>query len=524
VVSNDTTVYVPPASVIETPVIQLESFSVSYEAKPAVAAVTLDLPPPSLDDQRADLQRVADALRQKQGFEGVRASLPALRALSKSLREGNWKIAIAVKKDEIISAYPERIPAIIGLAVDVGTTKLACYLVDLETGNVLAAKGAVNPQVAYGEDVISRLRAAMDNPDDALRMQQLIAEVINTVALEMCATLGLKAEHIIDVCLVGNTAMHHLLLGLPVHQLALSPFIPVTASSLNIYANILELHTAPSAYAYLPPPIAGFVGSDHLAVLLAAGFEEDNRIRVAIDIGTNTEIALQARGRIVSCSTASGPAFEGAHISQGMRAAPGAIRRVTIGEDGTVMCDVIGGGPAYGICGSGVLDTIVEMRAAGITNERGRLIKERPGVRLEDGNMPAFLLAKGDSNRRDVVITQKDIDQVLLAKGAIRAGMEILMDYLKVTAQDIEEFNLAGAFGTYLDPRNAVRIGLLPQIALDRIRAIGNAAGAGARMMLVSTDARRRAVSLAEKVDYLELTVYPEFSKFFAKGIRLPSA
>lgn len=522
VVSTGASVYVPALSAIEAPVIQLEGLEVSYKPHPAVRTIFLEVEPPSLDDQRADLQRVTDALRQRQGFERVWASLPALRALSTSLREGDWKVTTVLKENELISAHAGKAPASAGLAVDVGTTKLACYLLNLETGKVLAAKGTMNPQVVYGEDVISRIKAAMDSPDDASKMQQLVVEAINAVASEMCATLELKPEHLLDVCLVGNTAMHHLLLGLPVGALALSPFVPATTSPLEVYAGLLGLHAAPGAYAYLPAPIAGFVGSDHLAVLLAAGFGEDNRTRITIDIGTNTEIALQAGGRIVSCSTASGPAFEGAHISHGMRAAPGAIQRVRIDKDGMVSCDVIGDVPAVGICGSGILDAIAEMRAAGVMNERGRIVRGRPGVRLNKDGMPVFLLVQGDGDQRDIAITQKDIEQIQLAKGAIRAGMDILMAHSNITASDIDEISIAGAFGTYLDPHNAIRIGLFPQIPLNRIKAIGNAAGAGARMMVASVEARRKAISLAEKVDYLELTVYPEFSKFFAEGMRLP--
>lgn len=523
VISADASVYVPVPSTIEGPVIQLDSLAVSYQPKPATRILTLEATPASLANQRSDFERVSDALSQMHGVDKVRTGLPALRSLGEALREADGEITIALKENELIAAYPGKTLTPLGLAVDVGTTKLACYLVELESGKVLAAKGAMNPQVAFGEDVISRLKAGMDDPASASKMQQMVIEAINIVASEMCTANELEPAHLLDVCLVGNTAMHHLLLALPVRPLALSPFVPATTSSLEVYASVLGLHTGPGAYAYLPAPIAGFVGSDHLAVLLAAGFGEDNRTRIAIDIGTNTEIALQAKGHIVSCSTASGPAFEGAHISQGMRAAAGAIQRVNIRADGTVKYDVIGGGPALGICGSGVLDAIAEMRAAGILNERGRLVRERPGVRLQDDGRAAFLLVQGSKDQREIAITQKDIDEVLLAKGAIRAGMEILMSHLKITAHDIDEIVLAGAFGTYLDPLNAMRIGLLPQIPLNRIKAIGNAAGAGARMMLASVDARSKSVSLAKQVDYLELTVYPEFSKFFVEGIRLPS-
>jgi len=522
-ISTNASVYVPAPSTSKGPVIQLDSLAVSIEPHPSVRTLLVEVSPPSLVDQQSDLHRIARVLKRSHGIEKVWASPTVLRTLPGALRDGDWKVATVLRDREIIAAYAGTIRRPVGLAVDVGTTKLACYLVELETGRVLAAKGTMNPQLSYGEDVISRLKAAMDDPASASKIQQMTVEAINAVSSELCTVQGLAPEHLLDICLVGNTAMHHLLLGLPVRALAVSPFVPTTTSSLEFYTVLLGLHTAPGAYAFLPAPIAGFVGSDHLAVLLAAGFGEDNRTRLVIDIGTNTELALQAGGKIVSCSTASGPAFEGAHISQGMRAAPGAIQRVNIKADGTVRCDVIGGGQAVGICGSGVLDAIAEMRAAGILNERGRLVRGRPGVRLQDDGMPVFQLVQSDKDQRDIAITQKDIDQVLLAKGAIRAGMDILMSHLKVAAPDIDEISLAGAFGTYLDPLNAVRIGLLPQIPLSRIRAIGNAAGAGARMMLASVEARQRSERLARQVDYLELTVYPAFSKFFVAGIRLPT-
>jgi len=523
VVSGDVSIYVPVTSTFEGPVLQLESLAVTLKPVTQIRTVSLAVPPASLTDQRSDLQRVAEALQQQHDVVKAWADLPALSAIRTALREGDWRIGIALRGEEIIDAYPGTARSPVGLAVDVGTTKLACYLVALGTGKVLAAQGAMNPQIAYGEDVMSRLAAAMTDPANACRMQETLVKTINAVARELCATKKLEVRHLLDVCLVGNTAMHHLLLGLPVRPLALSPFVPATSSPLEVDAATLGLDTAPGAHAYLPPPIAGFVGSDHVAVLLAAGFGEDNRTRLAIDIGTNTEIALQVGRRIVSCSTASGPAFEGAQISHGMRAAPGAIQRVTIAANGSVQCDVIGGGPAAGICGSGVLDAVSEMQAAGIINERGRIAKGRPGVRLEGDGFPAFLLAAGSEGQRDVTITQQDIDQVLLAKGAIRAGIDILMTHLKVNAQDIEEINIAGAFGSYLDPHNAVRIGLLPRVPLNRIRAIGNAAGAGARMMLASIDARHRAASLAKQVEYLEVTVYAGFTKYLAAGMRLPT-
>jgi uncharacterized 2Fe-2S/4Fe-4S cluster protein (DUF4445 family) len=263
--------------------------------------------------------------------------------------------------------------------------------------------------------------------------------------------------------------------------------------------------------------IAGFVGSDHLAFLLAEGFGEDQRTRLGIDIGTNTEIALQKGGEIVSVSTASGPAFEGAHIRFGMRAAPGAIEHVTLDNTGSAEIQVIGNQEAIGICGSGILDAVAEMRRIGLLNSRGRMVREFPGVRLDGNGKPYIQLSQGS---QPVTLSQNDVDQILLAKGAIRAGIDILLDHLNVKPDEIEEVIIAGAFGTFMLPEHAMRIGMLPEVGLNKVQAVGNAAGAGARMMLISKSARIKAEALARQIRYLELTVYPEFPMFYARGIQ----
>ena len=524
VLSGETTVYIPEPTWAASQVAQTEGLELQIKPKPSVRSLFVHVSPPSLSDQTADLDRVAGALRDQHGVRDVRVDLPALRVLREALRDGGWQVCVVLRDDEIIAAFPGAGHPTVGLAVDVGTTKLACYLVDLESGKTLSAKGIMNPQIAFGEDVMSRLERAMVDPGDALRLQHEGIAAINAAAAELCAANQISPDSLADLCLVGNTAMHHLLLGLPVRYLALSPFVPALSRPLDIEADQLGLHVAPGAHVYLPPPIAGFVGSDHLAFLLAADFDKDDRVRIGIDIGTNTEIALQAKGRIVSCSTASGPAFEGAHIQHGMRASPGAVEKVRIAKDGSVSCQVIGGGPAAGICGSGVLDALAEMREAGIVNLRGRISPQAPGAFSDQEGTPSFLLVGGNHGGRDITLSQKDVDQVLLAKGAIRAGIDILMRHLDIMPQDLEEVVIAGAFGSYLDPRSAVRIGLLPPVHLPIVHAVGNAAGAGARLMLASTEARLRAADLRQHVEYLELTVVPGFNRYFAQGVRLPES
>ncbi|MBN1537455.1 MAG: DUF4445 domain-containing protein [Anaerolineales bacterium] len=523
ILKSDAKVFIPPTSQIENQIVQTEGVASFFQAHSPIQCLSIDISPPSLEKQQADFERISTTLERQLNIKGIWAGLPALRSLRMVLRQGNWQGTIALNDREIIAAFTEKNIQPLGLAVDVGTTKLACYLVNLETGQTLATSGIMNPQIVFGEDVMSRLEKVMVSSENADRLQRNVIESINQIASTLCETQSVTVDRLLAFCIVGNTAMHHLLLNLPVRPLALAPFIPALSSSLEVKADSLGLHAAPGAVVYLPPPIAGFVGSDHLAFLLACQFGEDTRIRLGIDIGTNSEIALQMNDRIVSCSTASGPAFEGAHIRHGMRAAVGAIAHVCIDENLHPHCDVIGHGLPMGICGSGILDAIAEMRRTNIINSRGRIDPQAAGVMIEQNSIPAYILAAGNNGRHDIVVAQQDIDQILMAKGAIRAGIEILMDHFHITTQDIEDVTIAGAFGSYLDPFNAVRIGLLPEIPLDHIHTVGNAAGTGARMILASTECRIQAEALARKIDYLELTVVPGFNRYFAKGIRLPS-
>lgn len=318
--------------------------------------------------------------------------------------------------------------------------------------------------------------------------------------------------------------MHHLFLGLPVRSLAISPFIATIANPIILKARELGLMAAPGASVYLLPPIAGFVGSDHTAAILAAISERKDRTNfLLLDIGTNTEIALYIGRRIFSCSCASGPAFEGAHIKYGMRAAPGAIERVHIEKQNSeVHISTIEDQPPVGICGSGILDAIAEMFRIGIVDARGHICKTAPGVHYENGKSPSFILARreeGDMNQI-VEVTQEDIIEIQLAKGAIRAGIEVLLEKAGIGSQDLDEVIIAGAFGTYLDPLNAIRIGLLPDIPLERIKQVGNAAGVGARLALVNRSYWEKGIVIAKKDEYIELTSYPAFSKLFARAVR----
>ncbi len=396
-------------------------------------------------------------------------------------------------------------PGAYGLAVDIGTTKLAAYLVRLKTGETVAMAGAMNPQIAYGEDIISRISYTIRKPGGARVLQQVLVESLNHLLLDLCTQAHVLPALVLDSVLVGNTTMHHIFAGLPVEQLGHTPFTPATTRPLTLPAADLGLELGPGANAYLPPVIAGYVGADHVAMLLATDAWKSPRNLIALDIGTNTEISLVAGGQVTCCSCASGPAFEGAHIREGMRAAPGAIERARW-SDGKILWQSIGNLPPVGICGSGILDVIAAF-------QDGKLLKPT-GVMLSGSGITLVPAAQTGVDR-DLVVTRKDVNEIQLAKSAIRVGVEILLENAGLTSADLDEFIVAGAFGTYLDLRSAVRTGMFPPLPLDRFRQVGNAAGVGAKQMLVSLDKRREAEEIADRIAYVELTSQSTFTPLF---------
>ena len=513
IVDSNLKVMIPSGSVIKGQVLQVEGSQKLIHPDPLVIQKMVGLKEAALNDLASDFSRLQQAADNKP----LSANLEVIRQIPALLRNNSWQLNLLIRENELFNVTDQLLPQLLGLAVDVGSTKLACYLMNLETGEVLATKGVPNPQIAYGEDIMARIAFGIKDIEGAGMLHSLLMQSINQAAAELCAQIGVSPSDIVDACLVGNTAMHHFFLDLPVASLAFSPFVPVVSDSLNPLSSEIGLDSMPGSRVFAPAVIAGFIGSDHIAFLVAEGFGKNDGVRLGIDIGTNTEIAMQKGGRIVSVSTASGPAFEGAHIRFGMRAAPGAIEHVSINTQGKVQIQVVGNQPPVGICGSGILDAVSEMRRLGMLNHRGRLNKSTPGLRLDGQGNSVFILSELE---KPVTLSQNDIDQILLAKGAIRAGIDVLMDYLKVKPDEIEEVLIAGAFGSYMRPEHAIRIGMLPEIPLPRIRAVGNAAGAGARMMLASKSNRKKAEELASRVEYLELTVYPEFPLFYAHGIQ----
>jgi uncharacterized 2Fe-2S/4Fe-4S cluster protein (DUF4445 family) len=534
---SDVRLHIPPESLATAQRTQTEGRALEIQLDPAVRAYTVALNAPTLQDLRSDADRLRDALAQPQ----LTCDLAVLRDIPNDLRVNDFQVSAFVRGERLVAVRPAgAVP--LGLACDIGTTKLAAYLVELESGKTLAAAGAMNPQIAFGEDVMARLGHAISRSHGGEQLRSAITEAINRLARDLCAQSGRQLLDIAEAVLVGNTAMHHLLLGLPVKQLGLAPYVPAESAALDLPAGELGLELASGAMAHLLPNIAGFVGADHVAMLLAARLADQAGVVLGMDIGTNTEISLVAGGRHFACSTASGPAFEGAHIRHGMRAAPGAIEKVILrGEQ--VIYQTVDNAPPVGICGSGILDLVAQLLRAGIINARGAMLLNKENPRLRQGEVgvefvvvPSLTLALSLRERakdispppagegpgvREIAITfsRADVNEIQLAKGAIRAGINILLRRAGVKEQDIQNVIIAGAFGTYLDLQSGIDISMFPRLPKQRFTQVGNAAGAGARMALLSLAHRARAAQIARQVEYIELTAEKDFASVFAKAL-----
>ncbi|MCK4723929.1 MAG: DUF4445 domain-containing protein, partial [Dehalococcoidia bacterium] len=424
--ASDCKLNVPSESMTTTQRTQVEGWEITVAPEPPVQAYHLKLAGPSLSNPQADAENLLQELNHQYHLHCNRVDIDVMRLLSPQLRSWKWQCQASVRDNEVIALgpWPSRQ---LGLAVDLGTTKIASYLIDLSDGRTLAAKGGMNPQIRYGEDIISRIDSAVKSPKKGVQLQKIIVEALNRLVADLCADIHANTEEIVEAVVVGNTAMHHLFLGLPVRQLALSPFVPAVTSALDIKARDLGLHIAAGAYVHLLPNIAGFVGADHVAMLLATDAWQAEGITVALDIGTNTEVSLIAGGKITTVSCASGPAFEGYHIKHGMRAASGAIERVQLADD-NIQYQTVDKAPPVGICGSGILDAIAQLYLAGVINEGGRMLQGHPRVR--NGQKQREFVLIGDEERSGqpaIVITQQDVRELQLAKSAIRTGIQVLL-------------------------------------------------------------------------------------------------
>lgn len=509
---SDLKLYVPPESLTAPQRTQVEGLQVDVVPEPSIRTVEASITAPTLVSPISDDSNLWAALSLPTGT----IDFSVQQTLSTRLRELDWKVCAALRGNEIVAVGAVGTKWL-GLAVDIGTTKIAAYLVDLESGKTLASRGLMNPQIAYGEDLVTRIVAASKSPAEAAKLQSLLTDALNQLAVDLCSESNSDPLDIVDAVVVGNTAIHHLFLRLSVKQLGLAPYTPSLCAALDVKAREIGLRFAPGAYVHLLPNIAGYVGADHVAMLLATRITQTGKITLAIDIGTNTEICLQHNGKLTSVSCASGPAFEGAHIKFGMRAAPGAIEHVRLKDD-HLEIQTIGGGAPVGICGSGLLDIVAQLRLNKIIDRHGRIgahsrVCNREGI-------VEFILAEREG-QEPLILSQKDVRELQLAKAAIRVGIQALIAAEGLAENEIEQVIISGAFGTFIDIESAITIGMLPPLPLDRFTQVGNAAGTGARLALISLSQRAEAERIASLDGYIELASVPNFQRKFAEATYL---
>jgi len=533
-IHGDIVVFVPEESRTGKQVVRKEATARAIKVNPAVKKYYVELTKATLEDTLGDFERLQAELKEQFKLGDMTIDFPVLLSLQSLIREGDWKVTVSVwMGKEIIKVEPGLVEKGYGLAVDVGTTTMAGYLCDLTNGKVLATDSMMNPQVAFGEDVMSRITYSMTHKEGLGQMHQAIVKGLNETAGRAAAQAGIKRSEIVDMTIVGNTCMHHIFLNIDPLYIGKAPFPPSIHHSLDVKGRDFGMKISPGAYVHVLPIEAGFVGADNVGVLIAEAPYKQNSIELVIDIGTNGELILGNREKLISASCATGPAFEGAEIKHGMRAAPGAIEKIKIDpetkevqfkvigkEDWNTDLDDVG---AKGICGSGIFDAVAQLFKAGIVNRTGRFNADlqTPRFRQTDDG-PEFVIAwaKETSIGQDIVVTLDDLRAIQLAKGAMYAGAKIMMRHLNV--ESVDKVILAGAFGSYIDKESAAIIGLFPDCDLKNVYAVGNAAGDGARMALLNVGKRKEADKMAREVEYVELTVEADFDKVFAQAMWMP--
>ena len=534
-IMGDILVFVPEATRTGKQIVSKAAGKIKVKIKPAVNKYYVELPPPSLEDPQGDFERLCDVLAKAHGLKKVSIDFRALQVLPDVLRTGDWKVTVTVwQKHEIIRVESGRVETNVGLAVDIGTTTVAGYLTDLNTGEVLATESMMNPQVSYGEDVMSRITYCMLNEENGLKeLQETIVEGLNTIAKKAAKRVDLAPGDISEMTIVGNTAMHHILLGINPEYIGLAPFAPALHNSVDIKAERFGIKILPSGNIHILPIEAGFVGADNVGCLIADTPHKRKKMTLLIDIGTNGELILGNKDKLISCSCATGPALEGAQIEFGIRAAPGAIENLKVDKKTLEPTfKVIGNDnwsdgqtdmQAKGICGSGIIDAITEMFKAGIIKKNGQINTElkSPRIRMA-GKMPEYVIAWKYETAIDeeIVINQKDVRAIQLAKGALYSGSLIMMRKLGI--KQFDRLAVAGAFGNHIDKVQAMVMGMYPDCDLDKVEFVGNAAGDGARIVLLNIDKRREANMLAREVEYIELALEEDFNDRFGEAMQFP--
>ena len=541
-VVGDAVIDVPSDTAVNQQVVRKRAEAREITPDPATRLLTVVLPPADMQLPQGDASRIRAAVAATHGVEAALGDPMVLQALQPALARGRGEVTVAVHADagaaEIIAIWPGRVERALGIACDIGSTTIACHLVDLLTGRTISSAGTSNPQIRFGEDLMSRVSYVMLNPDGLGALTECVRDAINVLAARVAAFAGASPDDILEAVLVGNPVMHHLLLGIDPTPLGQAPFTLAVSDALEIRARDLGLRLNSCARVYLLPLIAGHVGADAAAVALAEAPQREEATTLIVDIGTNAEIILGNRTRVLAASSPTGPAFEGAQISAGQRAAPGAIERVRI-DPATlepririIGADMWSNEPGFaeaaetlgvtGICGSGIIEALGEMFLAGIIGADGTIdggLTARSDRVVPDGRTFAYRLWPGPV---DIRISQTDVRAIQLAKGALYAGTRLLMDRLGIDR--VDRIRLAGAFGSHIDPKYAMIIGLIPDCDLADVSAIGNAAGTGARMALLSRTHRREVEGLVRAIEKVETALEPRFQEHFVAAMAFPHA
>jgi len=549
-ISGDVVIDVPPESQVHKQVIRKSADARAVAMDPATRRVYVEVAEPDMHEPSGDFQRLAAALGAQWGIAGAEPAAGLLPRLQGILRKGGWAATAIVHADhrggaarvlDLRPGFDEG--GIFGLAIDLGSTTIAAHLVDLETGAVRASAGVMNPQIRFGEDLMSRVSYAMMNPGGDAEMTAVVRAALDDLARAVAAEAGTEGGRIYEAVIVCNPVMHHLLLGIDPVELGQAPFALATSESLSLDARDLGFGALnPAARVYLLPCIAGHVGADAAAVALAEEPDQSEDMVLIVDVGTNAEILLGSKARVLACSSPTGPAFEGAQISSGQRAAPGAIERVEI-DPATkeprfrvIGCDLWSDDPGFaaataasgitGICGSGIIEVVAEMRMAGLVDASGLIgSAEQTGTArcIPEGRTHAYLLHDGTlQGGPRILVTQGDIRAIQLAKSALYAGARLLMDELAIDR--VDRVVLAGAFGAHISPKHAMVLGMIPDAPLGRVSSAGNAAGTGARIALCSRAARSRIEGVVGRIHKVETAIEPRFQEHFVNANALPHA
>ena len=539
-VLGDVVIDVPSSSQVHKQVVRKEAESYAVELDPLIRLHFVEVQEPDMHDPSGDLRRLEDALEFEWRLTNLACDVIVLQQLQTALRKGGWKVTVAVHAgQQIVAVWPGFREHVYGLAIDIGSTTIAAHLCHLASGEVVASAGVMNPQIRFGEDLMSRVSYVMMNPGGEKEMTAAVRAALNGLALDVSRQAGIAPQDILEATFVGNPIMHHLLLGINPVELGGAPFALATDRAITLWAVEIDFAIHRNARIYVLPCIAGHVGADTAGVILAERPDLSDKITLLVDVGTNAEIVLGNNQRLLACSSPTGPAFEGAQISCGQRAAPGAIERVRVDPQTleprfkVIGCDVWSDDPAFaaavagtgvtGVCGSGIIEVLAEMYLAGIIRHdgviNGEMAARNPRIQA-DGRTFSYELYPATGSAPALKVMQNDVRAIQLGKAALYAGVRLLME--KMGIDKVDRIRLAGAFGSHIDVKYAMVLGMIPDCALDQVSSAGNAAGTGARIALLNQRSRREIEQLVRRVEKVETAVEPRFQEFFVEAMAIP--